>query len=64
MVHGTQAPADSFREGLQKVVPHAWLNLFNQGELQMLIGGGSGEGLDLADLQVGLPPLEICMQAI
>ena len=47
-----QAPADAFLAGLQSVVPRAWLNLFNQGELQMLIGGGSSEGLDLADLQV------------
>ena len=51
-----QAPADAFLAGLQSVVPRTWLNLFNQGELQMLIGGGAGEGLDLADLQVCLLP--------
>ena len=46
-----QAASDAFLAGLQSIVPRAWLNMFNQGELGMLIGGGNSEGLDLEDLQ-------------
>lgn len=46
-----QAASDAFLSGLQSIVPRAWLNMFNQGELGMLIGGGNAEGLDMADLQ-------------
>lgn len=27
--------ADAFRMGLEKVIPHEWLRMFNEGELQV-----------------------------
>lgn len=28
--------SDAFRTGLEKVIPHEWLRMFNEGELQVL----------------------------
>lgn len=46
-----RAAAEAFRAGLELVVSRNWTTMFNEGELQMLISGGEGEGLNLSDLQ-------------
>lgn len=40
----------AFREGLSRVVPLAWLRLFSQGELQVLISGAEVP-IDVQDLR-------------
>ena len=43
---------DAFLSGFHSVIPREWVSLFNDSELQMLIGGAEGEhALDLADLK-------------
>jgi hypothetical protein len=47
-----RAPAGAFLRGLHALVPRHWVTMFNDGELQELIGGAEGGApLDLADLQ-------------
>lgn len=43
--------AEAFRGGLELVVAREWTAMFNEGELQMLVAGGEGEGLDIGDLR-------------
>jgi len=43
---------NAFLKGFHSVIPREWVSLFNDSELQMLIGGAEGEhALDLSDLK-------------
>ncbi|KAJ6561884.1 hypothetical protein B0H19DRAFT_1026705 [Mycena capillaripes] len=42
--------SDAFFEGLSEIIDHKWLKMFNQQELQILIGG-TDSPVDLEDLQ-------------
>ncbi|KAK5174179.1 ubiquitin-protein ligase (E3) [Saxophila tyrrhenica] len=44
------AQTNAFLRGLGSIVQPSWLNMFNQSELQTLIGG-SGSAIDVADLR-------------
>ncbi|KAK3053998.1 ubiquitin-protein ligase (E3) [Extremus antarcticus] len=44
------AQTNAFLKGLGSIVQPSWLNMFNQSELQTLIGG-SGSAIDVADLR-------------
>lgn len=46
-----RATSAAFRAGLEAVVERDWLRMFHESELQVLIGGEGGAGLDLADLR-------------
>ena len=35
-----------------QVIPASWLRLFNPGEVNQLLSGGEGGGLDAADMRV------------
>jgi HECT-domain (ubiquitin-transferase) len=41
--------AAAFSQGLFKVVPPAWLRLFSPREINQLLGGGEGGGIDITD---------------
>jgi hypothetical protein len=43
--------AAAFRRGLAAVLPPAWLRLFSPGEVNQLLGGGEGAGVDVADMR-------------
>ncbi|KAK9914927.1 hypothetical protein WJX75_002372 [Coccomyxa subellipsoidea] len=42
---------DAFRKGLEDVIAREWITMFNEAELQALIGGGDHQGLDLEDMK-------------
>ncbi|EIE22502.1 HECT-domain-containing protein [Coccomyxa subellipsoidea C-169] len=42
---------DAFRRGLEDVIAREWITMFNEAELQALIGGGDHQGLDLEDMK-------------
>ena len=42
--------ADAFRRGLCDLIPPAWLSMFSEPELQVLISG-SAAGIDVNDLR-------------
>lgn len=44
------AQTSAFLQGLGQMIQPAWLSMFNQNELQTLVGGDSGE-IDIADLR-------------
>lgn len=47
-----RAPVAAFLKGLHALIPRAWVEMFNDRELQELIGGAEGgAALDLKDLQ-------------
>jgi ubiquitin-protein ligase E3 C len=47
-----RAPVAAFLRGLHSLIPRAWISMFNDRELQELIGGvEGGAALDIADLQ-------------
>ena len=47
-----RAPVAAFLKGLHSLIPRAWITMFNDRELQELIGGvEGGAALDIADLQ-------------
>lgn len=41
---------NAFLQGLGQIIQPSWLSMFNQGELQRLVGGDSGD-VDVADLR-------------
>ncbi|KMU77710.1 DNA binding protein URE-B1 [Coccidioides immitis RMSCC 3703] len=41
---------NAFLQGVGQIIQPSWLSMFNQGELQRLVGGDSGE-IDVADLR-------------
>lgn len=41
---------NAFLQGLGQIIQPSWLSMFNQGELQRLVGGDAGE-VDVADLR-------------
>ncbi|KAK9815844.1 hypothetical protein WJX72_010650 [[Myrmecia] bisecta] len=45
------ATAAAFTAGLSHVIPPAWLRLFNPAEVNQLLAGGAGGGVDVGDLR-------------
>lgn len=48
---GCEGKSGSRPFALTQVIPPAWLRLFNQTEVNQLLSGGAGAGVDVADLQ-------------
>jgi len=46
----SKAQTDAFLKGISSIVQPSWLSMFNQSELQTLIGGAAAE-IDIADLR-------------